>query len=117
MFKVLCCGGRNFNDYQAVCNALDAVRRTVTDRFAVIHGGAQGADALSGLWARSKGFPEIIVPANFAHYSKGAGHIRNGWMVELCAPDYCVAFPGGNGTADMVAKCSKADIIVWKVEQ
>ena len=29
-------------------------------------------------------------------------------------PEYCIAFPGGNGTANMVDLCKKAGITTWK---
>jgi hypothetical protein len=114
MHKVLCCGGRNYHDYQLVSLALDNLRLRLGD-FAVIHGNATGADELSGLWGRSKGLPVIQVPANWHFYSKSAGTIRNGWILDLCAPTCAVAFPGGKGTADMITKCKAAGLDVWEI--
>ncbi len=41
--RVLVCGGRNFAEQQAVCNALDRVASKHGEIF-LIHGGANGAD-------------------------------------------------------------------------
>lgn len=81
--------------------------------FVVIHGGAKGADSLCALWAASKGLPVITVYLNWHIYKNGAGAVRNSWMLEFCAPNYAVAFPGGTGTADMVAKLNSKRITVW----
>ena len=43
-------------------------------------------------------------------YGKKAGPLRNQQMLEEGKPDLVVAFPGGNGTADMVRRAKKANI-------
>ena len=34
-------------------------------------------------------------------------------MLDLFAPDGLIAFPGGSGTADMVARARAAGVTVW----
>lgn len=111
--RVLCCGGRRYADYSHVCASLDQLRQAAGD-FAVIHGGAEGADSLCATWGKSKGLPVIRVDANWYFYDKGAGHVRNGWMLDFCFPTYAVAFPGGTGTADMIEQCEARGIPVWR---
>lgn len=49
-------------------------------------------------------------PADWDRYGKAAGGIRNSQMLIEGKPDLVVAFPGGNGTRDMVLKARKAGI-------
>ncbi len=111
--RVLCCGGRDFTDYNFVTQRLNELRQQLGD-FAVIHGGARGADSLAALWGKAKGLPVIEVAANWSVYSKSAGAIRNAWMLDYCFPTYAVAFPGGSGTADMVRQCEARGVVVWR---
>eukprot|EP01037_Dinobryon_pediforme_P021008 gene21008-21762_t len=47
MMRVLVCGGRDYTDYLALVSVLDE-HRPIT---CIIHGGADGADKLAGLYA------------------------------------------------------------------
>lgn len=53
--------------------------------------------------------------ADWAKHGKAAGPIRNQHMLDHCKPDLVVAFPGGRGTADMVARARKAGVKVLEV--
>jgi len=114
MQKVLCFGGRDYNSFPEVARALDTLFDALgKEPFAIIHGGARGADSQSATWGKLKGFPVIQVDANWDFYQKAAGGIRNGWMLDVCCPTYAVAFPGGVGTRDMARRLKAADISVW----
>lgn len=114
MHKVLCFGGRDYTNVNDVAQALTLLFDTLGKTpFAVIHGGARGADTLCANWAKSKGFPVLQVDANWDFYKKAAGGIRNQWMLDLCVPTYAVAFPGGAGTRDMTKRALSAGVIVW----
>ena len=112
--RVLVCGGRDFGDAFFVRDRLAELRQMLGD-FAVIQGGACGADRLAKEWAQSAGLPSIEVAANWTHYGKGAGATRNSWMLDFCFPTYAVAFPGGPGTADMARKCEARGVPVWRL--
>lgn len=113
MHKVLCFGGRDYVDHAMVDQCLTALRQILGD-FAIINGGARGADSLCAAWGRANGLPVITVDANWTFYDKRAGHLRNGWMLELCGPTYAVGFAGGRGTADMAAKVRAAGVTLWE---
>ncbi len=106
----LVCGGRDFADRVPLEHEL--YKRPVG---AIVHGGARGADRMAGDWARKNGIPEIRIDANWDFYAKKAGPIRNGWMLEFVRVDVVLAFPGGSGTANMVAKARKAGIPVKEI--
>lgn len=112
--KVLVCGGRNYVDYihlRAVLDALHAAK-PITE---VIHGGARGADDLANHWARTRGIARKVFPAAWGEHGKAAGMIRNRAMLTDGKPDMVVAFPGGKGTANMMALARKAGLGVMTV--
>ena len=76
----------------------------------LVHGGAKGADTAAGWWAEEHGVHTAVVRPYWAR-GKAAGMIRNRAMLYL-KPDYCMAFPGGPGTAGMVALCREHGVTV-----
>lgn len=48
-------------------------------------------------------------------YGKRAGMMRNLNMLDVGQPDLTVAFPGGSGTEDMVARSRVRNVLVIKV--
>lgn len=105
--KVLVCGGRNYDDWPKMKEKLDELDadRKFTE---IIHGGADGADRLGGVWARWFGVKETVFPADWKQYGKRAGYVRNSEMLEKGKPDLVVAFKGGKGT-DMMIKLAEAE--------
>lgn len=87
---------------------------------ALYEGGAEGADTDSRHVARRSGLPVVTFPADWTRHGKAAGPIRNSAMLagqhptqgQLEPPAMVVAFPGGVGTADMVAKAHRAGLPV-----
>jgi hypothetical protein len=79
----------------------------------ILHGAASGADLLSVAWADKNGLPAIGFPANWAKDGKLAGQRRNQKIISEGHPHLLVAFPGGNGTAEMIrfAKSERLEII------
>jgi len=108
--KLLICGGRDYADYDAFTRAMN---RLPFKPSIVIEGGATGADRMGRQWAISKGIHYATVPALWDAYGLSAGGRRNSAMIIL-SPDYCVAFPGGTGTADMVRQCEKYNVTCWE---
>jgi predicted Rossmann-fold nucleotide-binding protein len=111
-FVVIVCGGRDYKNLAAVEHALTVLhaRRTITQ---LIEGGAQGADRLAREWAKKVGVHVETEEADWKRYGPAAGPIRNGLMLSRWKPDGVVAFPGGRGTADMIAQAKRAGVKVW----
>lgn len=106
----LICGGRGY------AGPLEEHLDTLHGMFnftMVIHGAARGADLRGGNWAAGVGIHSAAVPALWTVNGNSAGPRRNSAML-LLKPDVCIAFPGGSGTADMIAKCERANIPVLK---
>jgi len=111
MKRVLVCGGRDYTDRDALYVALD--RLHADHRFAtVIAGGARGADTLAVQWAEHRGIPTEVYMADWDGLGRKAGPIRNQRMLDEGRPDLVVVFPGGKGTAGMMALATKAGVEV-----
>lgn len=111
---VIVTGGRTYRDGRGLAAALDALSPGL-----LIEGGARGADALAGAWAQANAVPHLRWPADWERDGRAAGVMRNramarfgkrltgvGWRVLV------VAFPGGAGTANMIATSKAAGLAV-----
>lgn len=107
--RVLVCGGRDFTDREYVYETLDAMHAK-TPISCIIHGAARGADRLGRDWAVTRGVWETPFHADWKRLGLRAGPIRNRQMLVEGKPDFVVAFPGGNGTANMVTQSVLAGI-------
>jgi YspA, cpYpsA-related SLOG family len=127
--RTLVCGGRTFWDPELVFRTLDGLDPPIT---AIIEGGQWGADSLARTWAYRHGMRPETYEANWedlshpdavirrwssgARYDAMAGPRRNQRMLVEGKPDRVIAFPGGRGTADIVAKARAAGVPVIEVE-
>lgn len=100
--RVIIAGGRDFDDYEAVCRAVEQSGFDMTE---VISGGATGADELGEWWAYQHGVPFGRCSADWERWGHAAGPIRNREMADMA--DALIALPGGRGTADMVRQMRK----------
>lgn len=116
MTRVLVCGSRHYRDRRRVYQVLDAAveRLGLTS---ILQGGARGADRLAFEWAGERGIPRETIKADWDGLGRAAGPIRNQKMVDE-KPDIVIAFPGGDGTKDLLARAEYAGIRVilidWK---
>lgn len=98
--KVIICGGR---DYQLTADDykwLDELHAR-TPFTEIVSGAQRGADMCGEIWARQHGIPVQRFPADWDAFGLAAGPMRNRQMANYA--NGCVAFPGGRGTANMVA--------------
>lgn len=113
-YRVLVCGGRKYNDREAVHGELDALLRE-HKWLVVIEGGATGADALAREWAMLHYGGDAGLEtheADWRRHGHAAGPIRNARMLAEGKPDMVLAFPGKRGTADMVQQARDAGVAV-----
>lgn len=115
--RVLVCGGREFGDKLLLYKTLNELARA-EQIDCIIEGDARGADRMAGWWARSNRIDNLRFPVTAALDGPWpmAGPRRNQRMLDESKPDLCIAFPGGNGTADMVRRCEAAGVKVVKVD-
>lgn len=118
--RVLVCGGRDYGD---VIKVNDVLKKKIgyaghpdqPSHATVIVGCALGADTLAERWADAAGCWIERYPADWKKHGPAAGPIRNQQMLDEGKPTLVIAFPGGRGTADMVARARKAGIVVHEV--
>lgn len=116
MTRVLVCGGRSFgigkpDEWLLMFRTLSAMHeKHYFTR--IIEGGAPGADAGARTFGARLDIPVVTYEADWDRYGKGAGPIRNARMIAEGKPDLVIAFPGRNGTADMIKRARAAGIPV-----
>lgn len=121
--RVIVCGSRRTGiatdraalERAAVANALDALFPPANRPSLLIHGAAKGVDTIAGNWAENVGVPVYAVKAEWSRFGDNAGPMRNAAML-LARPDFVVAFPGGDGTANMKDLARRAGVAVVELE-
>lgn len=112
--RVLVCGGRDYTDRNHVFATLNDFHREhgITT---IINGGQKGADRLASSWANLRLIECRTFLANWAKYGRAAGPLRNKEMLKEGKPDIVIAFPGNEGTADMVERARLARVRVLPI--
>lgn len=99
--KAVVCGGRDQHlTKERELYLLEAVAMHEVTQ--IVTGGCRGIDKEAEAWAKRGGMSVVTFKAAWDKHGKAAGPIRNTEMAQYA--DLCIAFPGGRGTADMVAK-------------
>jgi hypothetical protein len=112
--KVLITGGRSYSDRQRLFGELDQIHAARSISL-IIHGAASGADTLADDWARAAGVEVVSCAADWKRHGRAAGPIRNAAMLKDHSPNMVVAFPGGRGTANMIALARAAGVVVVEI--
>jgi len=113
---VIVCGGRNYTDRDHISNTLLSLDKKEGPFDCIIHGCATGADREGMIWAQTMGILHAPFQADWRAHRKIAGLLRNQRMIDEGRPDLVIAFPGGNGTADMVKRAKRAGLKVIEVK-
>jgi hypothetical protein len=104
-FKLIVAGGRDFNNYDQMCDALmelaDDPELLGPYEVSIVSGMARGADALAAHFARTNSIKLYPMPADW-NTGKGAGYARNVDMSRFA--DGLLAFWDGKsrGTRHMI---------------
>ena len=112
--RLLVCGGRDFDDVALMTKTLKPLEPIIA---VVIHGGAKGADALAGEWAKLRDIAVACFEADWDAHGLAAGPRRNTAMLNQGNPNWVIAFPGGKGTANMISQACVAGIPVLSVRR
>lgn len=109
--KVIVAGGRDFDNYKLLEEALDGILYKC-DKVTIISGEASGADTLGEMYGISKGYDIIRKPANWNKYGKAAGYIRNKEMAGIA--NSLVAFWDGEsrGTSHMIDLARERELTI-----
>ncbi|MHA1302510.1 MAG: DUF2493 domain-containing protein [Candidatus Heimdallarchaeaceae archaeon] len=107
--KLAIVGGRNFNDYEKLEDAMQFFHiEDFQEVSVIISGGAKGADSLGERYAENWNIQIKQFLPEWNKYGKAAGFIRNQQIVDAC--DMVLAFWDGEskGTKDTIDKARKA---------
>lgn len=131
-YRVLVCGGRDYEDKTAVYTVLNQFVIDFGPIEVLIEGEATGADRLARLWAEQHRVTVISCPADWSNisapgaviridkhgrrYNAAAGPMRNARMLREHAPDVVIAFPGHEGTRNMVSLARQAGVQVFEID-
>ena len=102
--KVIIAGSRNFEDYEKLVAVCDKVLYEVASRpVTIFSGGATGTDHLVERYAHERGYSLRTFKADWKHYGKSAGPIRNYSMAQEA--DMVICFWNGlsKGTKHMIS--------------
>jgi len=113
--KVIVCGSSRFQDKRQLFEVLDGLHAQ-TPVTAIINGGARGADLLASQWARERSVALIRYRAAI-DLARGPQAFLdlNARMLSEQRPDLILAFPGGEVSADLIARAQTAGINVLHV--
>jgi hypothetical protein len=114
-YTVLVCGGRGYRDREKVFWALNTVKVAVDKnkgKMRVIEGGATGADFFARLWRRDNRIDGKTYRARWKRFGLSAGPLRNQQMLDEEDVDIVLAFPGNEGTADMIERANAQGYVV-----
>ncbi|WP_099863870.1 SLOG family protein [Pararhizobium haloflavum] len=126
------CGGRHYSKADRVFQILDAAVERLGLAFLIEGGCESGADKLAREWREARGVPGKSFPANWRdvssphaliredrfgrRYNVLAGPWRNRQMIDEGAPEGVIAFRGGDGTHDMLARAERAEIRTIRID-
>ncbi len=111
MIKVIIAGGRNFEDFDKLCQVCDEFLQD-QNKVEIVSGAYKGADLLGERYAAERNHTIKQFPADWRRYGKSAGHKRN---IEMAAyADALIAFWDGEskGTKHMIELATQAGLIV-----
>ena len=107
-------GSRNFHDYESfskcVFKVLEQWSFKLKDISNIVSGGSSGADTLAERFAKEHNLKTIIHLPDWNKNKRGAGVIRNTYIVNDST--HIIAFPSkvGKGTQDSIRKAEKKKI-------
>ena len=120
-FRLVVAGCRNYTDYATAEREISSylLQLNPTSPITIVCGDAKGADRLGERYALEHHLSVEHFPADWEHYGKSAGPIRNKEMSKVA--DAVIAFWDGEskGTQNMIecARQSKIPCRVIRIEQ
>lgn len=110
-YRVAIIGSRHFANLGMVEAAVARLYQEHGSRLMIVSGGAKGVDATAERKAREMAIPYLIYPANWERDGRGAGHIRNHYIIGVAHE--VLAFwdgesRGTQGSIDLAVSVQKA---------
>lgn len=107
--RVVIAGCRDYFNYSQAKEYIDMCLRNIRNQFTIIivSGGCRGADMLGLRYAAENKMDFEIYKADWTHFGRAAGPLRNRRMAEVC--DYVICFWDGKskGTFSMIQEAKR----------
>ena len=107
--RIVIAGCRDYFDYSQAKEYIDMCLRNIRNQFTIIivSGGCRGADMLGLRYAAENKMDFEIYKADWTHFGRAAGPLRNRRMAEVC--DYVICFWDGKskGTFSMIQEAKR----------
>lgn len=107
--RVVIAGCRNYFDYAQAKKYIDLCLKNIRKQFTIIiiSGGCRGAGMIGLRYATENNMTFEVYNADWIHFGKAAGPLRNRHMAEVC--DYVICFWDGKskGTFSMIQEAKK----------
>jgi len=119
MYKIIIAGGRDFKDYNLLCESCDEFFKEWHPNIVTVNGGARGSDRLGGKYSINKGYLIKPFPADWERFGRAAGVIRNEEMAQYA--DAAIVFWDGKsvGSKSMIdlAKSNGLNVMVVRYDE
>lgn len=115
--NIIICGTRDFDDEVFMKTHLDTLLKNLDrNKITIFSGLAKGPDSYAIKYAMNNKFELHRFPADWKRDGKSAGMMRNEQMAALAT--HCIAFwdKRSRGTADMIKRAKKYNLILRIVE-
>lgn len=111
VMKIIIAGGRDFKDYNQLCEVCDHILAQFKN-VSLVSGTARGADILGERYAKEHGYKVDRFPADWDKHGKRAGYLRNKQMAEHS--DGLIAFwdNKSKGTKNMISEANKEALMI-----
>lgn len=116
MTRIAVTGGREYTGRRRTWQILDAALDRLGMSVLIVGACPTGLDRWALQWARDYDFPFELYAANWKQFGRYAGPERNGRMVAA-EPEILLAFPGGDGTADMMRQSAAAGVRIIEIDR
>ncbi|RUM96334.1 DUF2493 domain-containing protein [Pseudaminobacter arsenicus] len=111
--KIAFGGGIDYNDHEAIWNALDRARTKFPD-MVLLHGGSpKGAERIAACWAQARKVTQIAFKPDWTKHAKAAPFRRNDDLLSVM-PSGVIIFPGSGITGNLADKAHRLGIPVWR---
>ncbi|MCP1201070.1 DUF2493 domain-containing protein [Notoacmeibacter sp. MSK16QG-6] len=112
--KIAFSGGLDYQDVDAIWNALDKAHAKYPDMVLLYGGSPKGAELIAGKWAANRGVTAIAFKPDWKRHNKAAPFKRNDEMLKLM-PQGLIATPGTGITDNLVDKARHLGIAVMRI--
>lgn len=107
-------GGGDYNDHEAIWNALDATKLKYPDMI-LLHGGSpKGAEMIAAKWADTRGVTQVVFKPDWKADNRAAPFKRNDKLLAT-VPQGLIVSPGTGITDNLADKAKKLGIKIKRL--